>query len=372
MIAGFVAKLQKCLYHNLKKGPFTMDIKKFKKGSVKKIIDEAFRDGRTHKHGTINQKYSDNNFTILDNVPRDEEGATNSKLICNKIKELGVTRKIQDNANLMVTTVINLPMDTQLPNNWQEDEDFKKDCELYFTTMVEAWCKTVGIPYDKVLYAVAHMDETTPHLHIGALPVFEYESKPNKKTGKVKQGYRLSCDFIDKKFLYNFHPEMQKNAQALFNKYGDDIEVKLYDEERIAAKHEAWRNNNHDNDYVPMKRLKQRTAEAKQECEEQEANRKALEDAYKAQEARYNTLMAQMPTEDALEAKKNELEALQTEINSLNDDISSIRTIKAKERQELEEIRKAKQVTKDQQYKDRVKLNAFNETVKPNNNGYSL
>lgn len=55
-------------------------------------------------------------------------------------------------------------------------EEEKKEIRKFFETAFKAWLKVAGIREQDVLYAVVHMDETFPHLHIMALPTYVKEN----------------------------------------------------------------------------------------------------------------------------------------------------------------------------------------------------
>lgn len=55
-------------------------------------------------------------------------------------------------------------------------EGEKKEIRKFFDTAFKAWLKVAGIREQDVLYAVVHMDETFPHLHIMALPTYVKEN----------------------------------------------------------------------------------------------------------------------------------------------------------------------------------------------------
>lgn len=55
-------------------------------------------------------------------------------------------------------------------------EEEKKEIRKFFETAFKAWLKVAGIREQDALYAVVHMDETFPHLHIMALPTYVKEN----------------------------------------------------------------------------------------------------------------------------------------------------------------------------------------------------
>ena len=55
-------------------------------------------------------------------------------------------------------------------------EEEKKKIREFFEAAFKAWLKIAGIREQDVLYAIVHMDETFPHLHIMALPTYIKEN----------------------------------------------------------------------------------------------------------------------------------------------------------------------------------------------------
>ncbi len=51
-----------------------------------------------------------------------------------------------------------------------------QDIEIFFKSALKAWQKNAGIRDEDMLYAVVHLDESQPHLHIAALPTCEISS----------------------------------------------------------------------------------------------------------------------------------------------------------------------------------------------------
>lgn len=76
--------------------------------------------------------------------------------------------------------------------------------KAYFKTCVDYFADKLG--RDKIINAVVHMDEDTPHLHLSYVPVLE---------AKDKNGYRLSCkDLHTRKFLREIQDELPKYLNA--------------------------------------------------------------------------------------------------------------------------------------------------------------
>ena len=64
--------------------------------------------------------------------------------------------------------------------NYIFNEDEKEKIKEFFTVALAAWMKVADVREEDILYAVVHMDESFPHLHIMCLPVMQ-----DPVTGKV-------------------------------------------------------------------------------------------------------------------------------------------------------------------------------------------
>lgn len=77
---------------------------------------------------------------------------------------------------------------SKIQNHRYTDEEKAKIRE-FFTVFFNAWKKISGIRDDDILYAVVHMDETFPHIHIAAFPTME------KVDGSIKYSVAKFSNF---------------------------------------------------------------------------------------------------------------------------------------------------------------------------------
>lgn len=81
----------------------------------------------------------------------------------------------------------------------------KEDIKKYFSYCVNWFVKKIG--EGRVINAVVHMDEQTPHLHFSYVPIIE---------NKEKGGYKLSCkDLHSRQFLRAVQNELPKQLQYM-------------------------------------------------------------------------------------------------------------------------------------------------------------
>ena len=120
---------------------------------------------------------------------------------------------------------------------WSEDE-VKTLTEQFFIPVYESFLKIAGIREDDVLFAVIHFDETTPHLHIMALPTIEKEYEEdvcNKRSGWLlhKAGEKQITFSMDrfnyhnkedgKSFFESFHERLIEELQSRNVPYADRL-----------------------------------------------------------------------------------------------------------------------------------------------------
>ncbi|MBQ8247516.1 MAG: plasmid recombination protein [Lachnospiraceae bacterium] len=89
-----------------------------------------------------------------------------------------------------------------------------KEIKKFFTALFKAWKKNAGIRDEDILYAVVHLDESTPHLHVMALPTME--KKVKNEEGKEEIKITFSTDkFCNKKTGYfdKLHENVIKGMQ---------------------------------------------------------------------------------------------------------------------------------------------------------------
>lgn len=103
-----------------------------------------------------------------------------------------------------------------------------------------------------IVMASVHLDETTPHMHLGFIPIVK-EKKNQKKLGQEKVSAK---ELTTRSYLKTFHTRLQK---AVETDLGCKVSILLDDAEEKR-------------DYVPLDRLKKETRLAAAELEETKSN----------------------------------------------------------------------------------------------------
>lgn len=117
------------------------------------------------------------------------------------------------------------------------DKDFfsnlsEEETKRFFETAYKFVCGYRNLGKEYILSAVVHMDETTPHMHITYLPVVKTKDKNGNLINK------LSCsEFWKGK---NSYVHLQDNYNAYMTRAGFDLE----------------RGKNHENEHIPIEKLK--------------------------------------------------------------------------------------------------------------------
>lgn len=114
-----------------------------------------------------------------------------------------------------------------LPKNVKEGDEKK-----FFESCYDFLCNDYG--YDNVINAVVHMDETTPHMHLGFIPAIAMEDKEKstKYQGKIDkwiasrgiepEGIVSARDVLDIHYFRNFHPRLYKFVEQSL---GYEVEI---------------------------------------------------------------------------------------------------------------------------------------------------
>ncbi|MCR5598702.1 MAG: plasmid recombination protein [Lachnospiraceae bacterium] len=209
-----------------------MHIIKLHSSDCKSVLEEASRNHKS-KVGTIDESRTHLNYSLAPEANR----VTDANSIKERIKALGVTRKIRDDAVLSCSCIITLPT------------DYKGDTEAFmrsaYKALTETLCKGNE---DRVIQAEVHMDEKTPHMHFAFIPITEKVNKKGKPTIALD-----AKNLLNKTFMREFHPLTEKLIS-------EDLKmpVKLYDEEKCKERAEKHSRGDFSADYEDIEEFKAR------------------------------------------------------------------------------------------------------------------
>ncbi len=105
-------------------------------------------------------------------------------------------------------------------SNTEYSRDELERIKKFFKSALRAWQINAGIRDEDMLYAVVHMDETFPHLHIMALPSLEKEIL-NKDTGRTEIKHTFSTDKFNNRRTHYFD-RLHQNIIDLMREDGID------------------------------------------------------------------------------------------------------------------------------------------------------
>lgn len=257
-----------------------MHIIKLHSADVKAVLGEARREHES-KVGSIDPEKTKDNYNLARRLEWDAD------LLKNRIKDLGVKRKVKDDAVLACSCIVTLP------------KDYQGDPEAFFKSATKALCHILcGGDTARIVQAEVHMDEKTPHMHFSWVPIVEKDGK--RKLSAKEQ--------LTKSFLTTFHSAVEQYMTADLG-----MEILLHDEEKCAERAEKRSKGDFSADYVSLEEYK----------------------ATKEKEAYITDLEAQIDTlkEECVEGRnllhkyRNENNRLQEENNRLQEEITQKSTI---------------------------------------------
>ncbi len=173
-----------------------MHLQKFNQGSGTRIIAHVERDRKTKTESNIDYTKTKDNYSLFD---------CNLNLYKEKCKEL-VKRK---DAITLCDVVLTLPESMKY-------EPIRKQ-QMFFMDALEGIIKHWG---GQPIFAEVHMDETTPHLHYGFMPI---------KDGKLQ-----AKNIVTRQALKTFHGAVEEHIHA---KGWKDVFLQEQDEEQREINH---------------------------------------------------------------------------------------------------------------------------------------
>ncbi|MED3353322.1 MobV family relaxase, partial [Bacillus thuringiensis] len=133
-------------------------MQKFKISDVQGIQKHNQRQGKSKSNLDIDYSKSDQNYDLLN-----EQNLKYESVIKQEISER-VKRKTR--ANSVVLSEFVVTASPEYMNSLSSDEQ-----KRYFESSLEFIQERYG--KQNTLYAMVHMDEATPHMHIGVIPITE-------------------------------------------------------------------------------------------------------------------------------------------------------------------------------------------------------
>ena len=201
-------------------------IEKYTMRQAVAIIGHCERTGGTHSNKSIDPERTKDNYSLWPAgnpdqlvLNTDTPGQSSARYAYQRMKKrLSEVSCLQRNdVNVLCDWCIHLGVDT-LPG-YENQRQFFEACVRHI-------CRLYG--EENVMYAWVHMDEETPHIHIGFVPVVRKPLKLRKNaSAATKQAYeeaiaagqthvdRVDADsIITRKHLENWHPTFRASMVA--------------------------------------------------------------------------------------------------------------------------------------------------------------
>ena len=136
---------------------------KIKSDGIKGMEIHVNRERRSRSNPDIDRTRTKENFSLLpiDKTPLNKKVAARIAELPGQKTKTGKTRKIQSNAVLLYDFIITSDHETMMSMTPADQKDF-------FTDALKFFRKNFGAA--NIMYAEVHMDERTPHLHLGLVP----------------------------------------------------------------------------------------------------------------------------------------------------------------------------------------------------------
>lgn len=160
-------------------------LEKYTLQQAKAIIAHVERTGATHSNESINPELTRLNYNLWPSsdpdkliLDTDTPGRSSGRYAWRRLeKRLSeVSRLDRDDVNVLCDWCIHLGPD--VPPSYESYEAFFKACVRYI-------CRLYGA--ENVIFAAVHMDEETPHIHIGFVPVVKKELKLRSNASEAKR-----------------------------------------------------------------------------------------------------------------------------------------------------------------------------------------
>lgn len=148
------------------------------------LFRHDMRLSEEHSNINIDKSKSKNNYNLIDDNPLERYQK--------RLDELYVLNR--KDVNTLAEIVISVP----------EEIKYKaKARELFFKTCTQNFIDYFG--KENVVSAAVHMDETTPHIHLKAIPVYYNEKKQREQVSFDKK--------CPRDFYKNYHNDLSKDVE---------------------------------------------------------------------------------------------------------------------------------------------------------------
>jgi hypothetical protein len=195
-----------------------LHMQKINHAALSGIQSHNRREHESKTNKDIDHSLSGKNFE-LENI---SNGITYNRAFKNRLVEVGYTRKLRSDVVGCGSFVISAS--AEFFNGKTEDE-----VKQYFKDASEFVKGKYGA--ENVLYANVHMDEATPHLHLGIVPITKNGKLSAKEVFNKQNGFdKLQEDFNN--YLQAKGYDLEKGQKTENTKHLSEIEYKVQQEQK--------------------------------------------------------------------------------------------------------------------------------------------
>lgn len=175
-------------------------IAKFKASQVKGLLEHNSRTDETRPHNHSNEDIDPEKTKL--NYELCEGNGTAYQRYKDRLSQVHCMKR--DDVTVLDSLVVTLPKDVK-------PEDERK----FFKAVYEFACNDYG--KENIVNATVHMDETTPHIHLGFIPVVQGKLRNGEPVEKVRHSA-----LITKKYLEKMHTRL---SDFLEKELGYEVEI---------------------------------------------------------------------------------------------------------------------------------------------------
>lgn len=320
-------------------------MQKLKKNNLKGIIDHNERNSDIHSNTDIDISRSHLNYDLV-------EDRRNGKRLLADINEYikqnyKTDKAIRKDANLVSSWIISSSKD--FFENLPEDE-----IKRYFKTAKDYFEEKFGA--ENVRFATVHMDETTPHMHIGIVPI-NSEGKLHFKTIFNRQTLRdiqeeLPKILKEKGFDIERGVDTKDMASEDKPKHLTEKEYKAYSKEKEELEKQLNAKMSEIDEQLAIYKA-EKLSEINQEITQKQNEALKLDLSLKKYQDDTNILKSEK------ESLQGEINTLQDKIKLYSDDVISQKSILDSQKEETEGLKALAEIYQDKVKKSQSDINAL-------------
>lgn len=220
------------------------------------LFRHDMRLAKEHSNVNIDPSKTKNNYNLIDDNPLERYQKRLSELYVLNRKDV----------NTLVKIVVTIP----------EEIKFKpKTRELFFKTCTQNFIDYFG--KENVVSAAVHMDETSPHIHLKAIPVYYNEKKQREQVSFDKK--------CPREFYKNYHINLSKDIEKALGFKVSILKEDTIKRNQTMEEFKKTHNTKDLNDFMKMQELEQENKQLKNKVQALEEGNSASDNELYSQTA---------------------------------------------------------------------------------------